>query len=1032
MKPEKLTLCNIGPFVGKHSVDFSRFNSIFLVWGNTGSGKTTIFDAISYAFYGKPPGIRSQSPKNMRSHLVADTEPSEVELIFSIKNKRYKILRSLPVYSNKKNKETPEGVELWEYNTTVEKDWKNISESKKTDTAKKIENLIKLSFDKFSKIVVLPQGQFADFLSKTSNQRQNILENLFPVDQYTKIMEKAKVRQDNITEKISYLQEELNRLQETYNDSLYSTAHKELNDEINRLKKDLKEINKKLDLKKEEKIQAGLILERKKKYAKAKEQLEDTNKKIEDYNQKKMQIEMARKAEPLAVEVEQIEELIRNEKSESDKLYEIKNKQIFAQEKFNQYVEQKSTIEKEEKNRDNLLAKEDRLKRATELFNEIKKEKDKLSELHKKLLPKNKKLTELKQKLSDIKKEINLAQNDAELFSKHETEFNLVKEKSEYLQYIYDLIAKYNEKKQNFKTHNSLLQKKENKLEIINKNIKIEKEEYDFLEETKAKTEQQNIAFILVKQLKENYACPVCGSLTHPTPATRPEKLSFSIDERIEKSNASLENFLSEKKECEEEITKCKINTEQWQNQLNEIIQEAKNLNSKYSNEIIFSTPIDKININEVFEMKSTVIEELNDKSKLKESSLRSMDKKNKLEQSHDENTKLYEKINFETNEISIQESSLKSIIKEKENNFDKLFSEINENKENPSLILEKCQVEIKDISHKINSYYQNISEAEKALENFNTAKQMLEVNLADIKKQIREKTDEVELKCSNAGFAGFDDLKSAIIPSDEIKQNEDEIKKFYEYRAATLQSVETLKKELEGQPEYDYNLIETEVDQLNIKVEELEARAANKTTQILELENKHNQYLTLFNKHKETCENSIVINKLANKLNGKNSKKLKFDTWILSYFFKQITVYANKRLEKMSNGRYRLVVTSENETKKGFDGLNLQIADANTGKLRPSSTLSGGETFMASISLALGFADSITANAGGIVLDSMFIDEGFGTLDSTCLENAISILDEVRGHRMVGIISHVAELTSRIPEKIKIEKTNHGSKIMQ
>ena len=149
----------------------------------------------------------------------------------------------------------------------------------------------------------------------------------------------------------------------------------------------------------------------------------------------------------------------------------------------------------------------------------------------------------------------------------------------------------------------------------------------------------------------------------------------------------------------------------------------------------------------------------------------------------------------------------------------------------------------------------------------------------------------------------------------------------------------------------------------------------------------------------------------------------------MLSAFLREIIVYANTRLERMSGGRYVLKLSKE-LSGNNLSGLDMEIYDAYTGGIRPTASLSGGETFMVSISLALGLADSIQTRSGGIRLDSMFIDEGFGSLDEASLENAISILDEVRGNRMVGIISHVSELKTRIPQKIEIEKTANGSTI--
>lgn len=131
-----------------------------------------------------------------------------------------------------------------------------------------------------------------------------------------------------------------------------------------------------------------------------------------------------------------------------------------------------------------------------------------------------------------------------------------------------------------------------------------------------------------------------------------------------------------------------------------------------------------------------------------------------------------------------------------------------------------------------------------------------------------------------------------------------------------------------------------------------------------------------------------------------------------------------------MSEGRYHLQLNDSYRKGNNLSGLDIDIFDSFTGRARPTATLSGGETFMASISLALGLADSIQSRAGGIQLDAIFIDEGFGSLDESSLDKAISILDEIRGHRMVGMISHVGDLKNRIPNHIEVIKTSSGSYI--
>jgi exonuclease SbcC len=177
-----------------------------------------------------------------------------------------------------------------------------------------------------------------------------------------------------------------------------------------------------------------------------------------------------------------------------------------------------------------------------------------------------------------------------------------------------------------------------------------------------------------------------------------------------------------------------------------------------------------------------------------------------------------------------------------------------------------------------------------------------------------------------------------------------------------------------------------------------------------------------------ERAARAGALGALAGDLTGANPSRVSFDAWILGMYLEEITKFANERLWRMSEGRYRIKLNDSYRKGNNLSGLDLEILDSYTGKSRPSGTLSGGETFMTSISLALGLADSIQSRTGGIQLDAVFIDEGFGSLDEASLERALSILDEIRGQRMVGIISHVPELKNRIPNRIEVVKQSAGS----
>jgi exonuclease SbcC len=182
--------------------------------------------------------------------------------------------------------------------------------------------------------------------------------------------------------------------------------------------------------------------------------------------------------------------------------------------------------------------------------------------------------------------------------------------------------------------------------------------------------------------------------------------------------------------------------------------------------------------------------------------------------------------------------------------------------------------------------------------------------------------------------------------------------------------------------------------------------------------------------RHEELAKRHALLNALAEDLSGKNPKKTSFDAWLLGRYLAEVAAFATRRLRRMSESRYSLLLDHAGGAYRGNTGLDLAVFDAYTGKTRPCATLSGGESFMASISLALGLADSIQSRSGGVRLDAVFIDEGFGSLDEATLDKALDILDELRDHRMVGLISHVGEMKSRIPSRIEVIKTGSGSGI--
>lgn len=242
MKPEILKLTNIGPFRGTHTIDFSLMDSIFLVCGKTGAGKTTIFDAISYAFYSKPLGSRSQITRSLRSQFAPETETAEVELVFTMGSSKYRIFRRLPFLRPGKKNETPEESALAQWDG---KTWKDLSSTNKRDTDKKILNIINLNEKEFARIVLLPQGEFAAFLRENSSQKKETLEELFPISRYTKILENLKEREKAESYKIKNTKEALEALGKEFDADSYPSKKESFEKEIELIKKNYNKISKK-------------------------------------------------------------------------------------------------------------------------------------------------------------------------------------------------------------------------------------------------------------------------------------------------------------------------------------------------------------------------------------------------------------------------------------------------------------------------------------------------------------------------------------------------------------------------------------------------------------------------------------------------------------------------------------------------------------------------------------------------------------------------------------------------------------------
>ena len=1042
MRPKELILHNIGPFTGEHQVDFDTLGSLFLIYGQTGAGKTTLFDAISYAFYGKPLGGRSGVMRNLRSHFADDYAVSDVILTFFIGPQLYRIRRQLPYTKEGRKLETPEEVSLECYENGS---WENRSSTNKRETDASIQNLIKLSDKEFSRIVLLPQGEFAQFLRAQSSDKKETLMHLFPIKRYSDLMQEAKLRADMLQQEAQTIEANLETLHSRFVYHRYESDRAELLNEIDRIRGEHGGVLTALQTKNTELEQEKILAEKRKELEQINEELEACRVREEDILNLKAKIEKAQRAAPLAVHVNQLLELEAACAADERQIREKRERMEELTARMNALQDRQSDIAAKERQRDSLYAVIDSLRKAAVLEQEIGAAQAEEDTLKRAAAAAQAQLQRIEAQLAAVTEKTAALTPAVDALDEREHAYRDLQSRLDMEKQLHDILCKQEQLNIFLHSYEQAAAHARSQLAEIVRDYDIQTEQISRIEEEKKAAERQRAAAALAEQLEEGTPCPVCGSVHHPAPAQEAAQSAFSFDERIETAKRSAAKLQHEKEKAQAALAGAEASYTNYQKQIDERAAAAEELRLRYKECSADAFPDGKDAAES--RIKETA-QRINEMLQAYNASRKAFAEHKTLEA--EARNLQQERQDYAQRQHSAEQqlSGVSAALQEKRRQFGQAFLQLPEDIRTVRLsadtkapgaeipdaetALEQCEALLQELKLTINAYQTDSAEAAQNLERIRGELSTAETHGRERAQQRSEKTALLEAAYIKEGFADLEDLQQAVCSEPEIAQWKTEIDTFYEQYAAYKQAAAGLEKDVSATEPRDLDELETAVEALRQRYDEIQARLEVLNTEKAKLEELHTQHTELTKalavKTAET-QNWVA---LAKDLCGSNPRKLQFDTWILSAFLHEVTVFANKRLERMSEGRYRLAVSEDHGTGNAYRGLDLEIADAYTGKCRPSATLSGGETFMASISLALGLADSIQARAGGIRIDSMFIDEGFGSLDEKALENAVGILDEIRGNRMVGIISHVGELQSRIPQKIEVIKTGMGSSIRQ
>lgn len=1036
MRPIKLTISAFGPYASKQVIDFEELKgrNIFVISGKTGAGKTTIFDAISYALYGEASG-ESRETDSLRSHFADDNTETYVELEFELRGEKYTVNR---VPKQKKKKARGEGYTEKSADATLTlPDGKVITKVK--NVTDKIIEILGITREQFKQIVMLAQGEFKKLLLADSVEREGIFRKIFNTYDFEKIQAELKDKAANLSKNRTKSKHEMEInlknikgehdivIDEYVDFPLVIEKLKDLLERDNNIYKTLNEEGKEVDNKLQVKNQVKAIIETNNNLIKEKEiitkALDELLSKEDEYKNKSKTIIDGKNAK----EVKYIE----------DKLIETTKKLTKREEDYNLSLKNIDSLKLKQEEANKLLQIEeskecDREKLSVEI-NNLNKLEEKIIELD----SLNNKVMHLKQSAENSKLQIinNKKETEELKKSKEEKELQLkdiatletkkvelesdIKAKNKTLDEVRELFKVIRSFQNTYIEHNNKA-KEYKEFEVEYKKVKENYEKMDDL----YKKEQ---AGILASKLQENEPCPVCGSTNHPNKATIKENLKIPTKEELKVAKENLDKLEKENLEKINNLTTLNSNKTTYLEQVN---NHLSMLSATLNIDKTFNSETAKVVKNLGTELKSVI-------DKLKDELLKVIDKISLKE-------KIEKELNLITTTINEREQSLIKL-EECEKNYtteltqnitkiDEYKKEIPENITDLKTLNNLIEVKTKEL---------NISKEKLAklrLENENLAKKLEGENSTS--KEINKSIEELKLEIANnkANFneaikeQGFDNIQTyedAKLQISMVESLEKEVENYNSELKLTKAKQEDIINKTKDIVFMDITTIDEEIrsiqnnkKELESKLRELHAIIVGNKTILKNVENLNIEF-------KEIEEEYKVLGELADLANGKKAPYISFERYILASYFEDIIEAANIRLEKMTGDRFSLIRKTSKSKGAGQKGLELEIYDNYTDSSRDVSSLSGGESFKASLSLALGLSDIVQSNAGGVSLDTMFVDEGFGTLDPQSLDNAIdSLLELQRGGRLVGIISHVEELKERIDAKLEVTSTSKGSKV--
>ncbi len=1043
MKPVKIVMSAFGPYADRTELDLAAFGSqgLFLITGDTGAGKTTIFDAIAFALFGEASGS-ARTVDTLRSDFAGPGTRTYVELTFLHKDKLYSITRN-PRYE--RPKKSGEGVTAENSDATLQLPNKDVVTGYRDVTAKIID-LLGINYRQFKQIAMISQGEFLQLLFADSKERGDIFRRVFNTELYQTVQcllkdneREAKKNCESIEQSIlQYIvgidcpeSEQGQKLFAKIGTATIHTAEdillelQALTVRDTALRDGFKQQADKLDKALAGQIamitQAQYINQAFVDLDAAQEKKKVLTERQGEHNARKKTLQDAEKA---LYTVSPLESAYLREQDAEQKLTQsiaALEVEIQAQTKEAITVQgaYQAEIEKE-RSREKIASAIDRFTKMLPQYDASERLERELQKLTKMQTELRAAMEEFRRQKDDLLEQKNNLNEELERFADIEVKMSVCEQEEKQLQATQSgLLALQDSLACLGKLHSesTRLQKQfadaQGVFQTVN-TVYMEKETAFFREQ----------AGLLAASLQEGAPCPVCGSTSHPNKAmpAADAPSEAELNKLKQKAGLARQNMQEASEQSAAKLAEIKLAKEQlihaagayfphidksiMPEQLSDLVEPA----------LAESRRKKKENDDQYIQLKEQV-------SRKKQGKEQIASLERSLQANEEATTRNEEQKNSIISDIASKAGELK-VLKSSLEYADR----------------KQAVASIEEWTKNLNSLKEAFRHAEEA---YHTLKNKLEGNqtlLSDQKKRlagaIQSKQQALAAytkKLSECGFPDEKAYRNALKTESEISDLKHSTEQYQNEVKAVEQDLQRLSKETYNKQKQDMRQLETtkqkleqEKQQADVSIQTLTARLGTNEP-VAKALGKAISDAAAYQKE------YLLISNLSKTANGElaGKQKLAFEQYVQTSYFNQILVEANKRLKIMTNGRFELLRREDAADLRSLTGLEIDVLDHYTGRIRSVKSLSGGESFKASLALALGLSDVIQSYAGGVEIDNLFIDEGFGALDAESLEQAIqTLVGLAAGNRLVGIISHVSELKEQIDRQVVIRKSRTGSEI--